>query len=105
MSSKAKNEMHLRPSFESLMDDDIRLSLKLATLTSNIKSKVFGVLDSFISFLKTYEEKKAHNMLSLMLDPRFKNLLLVSSYVGKEQIMSIVEQYDRSVVSHVGQVI
>jgi hypothetical protein len=27
MSSKAKDEMHLRPSFESLMDDDAKLSL------------------------------------------------------------------------------
>ncbi len=77
------------------MDDDIGLSLKLTTLASNIKSKVFGVLDSFLSFLRTYEEKKTHNMLFLMFDPRFKSLHLVSSYVGKEQRMFIVEQYDR----------
>jgi hypothetical protein len=56
VSSKARDEMNLRPSFESLMDDNIGLSQKLTTLTSNIKSKVFGVLDSFLSFLKTYEE-------------------------------------------------
>jgi hypothetical protein len=29
--------MHLKPSFESLMDDDIGLSLKLITFVSNIK--------------------------------------------------------------------
>jgi hypothetical protein len=38
MSFKAKGEMHLKPSFESLMDDDAKLSLELATIASNIKS-------------------------------------------------------------------
>ncbi len=38
MSFKAKDEMHLKPSFESLMDDDTKLSLELATIASNIKS-------------------------------------------------------------------
>jgi hypothetical protein len=57
MSFKAKDEMHLKPSFESLMDDDIGLSLKLTTFVSNIKPKVFGVLNSFLSFLMTYEKK------------------------------------------------
>jgi hypothetical protein len=28
---------------------------------------LFGVLDSFLSFLRTYKEKKTHNMLSLIL--------------------------------------
>ncbi len=37
VSFKAKDEMHLKPSFESLMDDDIGLSLKLITFVSNIK--------------------------------------------------------------------
>ncbi len=45
MSSKARDEMHLKPSFESFMNDDIGLYLELATFVSNIKSKVFGVLD------------------------------------------------------------
>ncbi len=52
---------------------------------------MFGVLDYFLSFLKTCEEKKRHNMLPLMYDPRFKNLCFVSSYVGKKQGMYIVE--------------
>ncbi len=95
MSSKARDEMHLKPSFESFMDDDIGLYLKLATFASNIKSKVFGVLNSFLSFLRTYEKKKTHNMLSLMFDHRFKTFRLISSYVGKKQKKSTLEQYDR----------
>jgi hypothetical protein len=30
-----------------------------------------------------------------MLDPKFKNLCLIFSYVNKEQRMYIVEQYDK----------
>jgi hypothetical protein len=53
------------------------------------------VLDSFLSFLKKYENKKAHNMISLMLDPSFKSLHIISSFVGREQGVALVEEYDR----------
>jgi hypothetical protein len=50
----------------------------------------------FFSFLlKKNEERKAHNMLSLMLDPRFKTLHLVSSLIGHEQGKAIIEEYDK----------
>jgi hypothetical protein len=55
------------------MDDDNRLSLKLTILASNIKLKLFGVLDSLFAFLRTYKEKKTNNMLSLILHLRFKS--------------------------------
>jgi hypothetical protein len=38
MSSKSRDEMHLRPSFETFIDDDTRQFLELVTLTFNIKS-------------------------------------------------------------------
>jgi hypothetical protein len=59
-----------------------------------IKKEVMKVLDSFLSFKKQNEERKAHNMLSLMLDFRFKSLRLVSSLIGCEQAKVIVEKYD-----------
>lgn len=34
--------------------------------------------------MTTFDSRKAHNMLALMLDLRFKGLSLVSSYVGRE---------------------
>ncbi len=34
-------------------------------------------------------------MLSLMLNPRFKSLRLVSSFIGHEQVVIIIEGYDR----------
>jgi hypothetical protein len=37
------------------------------------------------------KKKKTHDMFFLMLDPRFKCLRLVSSFIGHEQGISIVE--------------
>jgi hypothetical protein len=59
-----------------------------------IRKEVSIVLYSFLSLLRKYEKKKPHNMLSLMLDARFKNLHLVSSFIGSEQGVAIIEKYD-----------
>ncbi len=59
------------------------------------KKEVVGVLDSFVSFFKKYEENKSHDMFSLMLDARFKTLPLVSSLFGREQGKTISEEYDQ----------
>jgi hypothetical protein len=64
-------------------------------LASDIKKEVVQVLDFFLSFLKKNEERKAHNMLLLMLDPRFKTLHLVSSIIDCEQGKTIVEEYEK----------
>jgi hypothetical protein len=50
----------------------------------------------YFLFLK-YEERKAHNMLSWMLDLRFKTLHLVSSLISCEQGKVIVEEYDKKI--------
>jgi hypothetical protein len=44
---------------------------ELTLLASNIRKEVYVVW--ILSFFKRkYEERRAHNILSLMLDPRFK---------------------------------
>jgi hypothetical protein len=49
----------------------------------------------FFSFLlKKNEESKAHNVLPLMLDPRFKTFL-VSSLIRREQGKTIVQEHDK----------
>jgi hypothetical protein len=45
--------------------------------------------------LKFNKEKNTRDLLSLMLDPRFKNLHLVSSFVGRKEGVNIVDEYDR----------
>jgi myosin-crossreactive antigen len=77
------------------MEDDSIIFDELFLLASNIRREGINVLDSFLSFLKKYENKKAHNMISLMLDPKFKSLGIISSFVGKERGVVFVEEYDR----------
>ncbi len=84
MSSKAKEEVNVKLSFELIWMMTWEFLFELRGLASNIRLEVFGVLDSFLSFMRTYDEKKTCNMLVFMLDPRFKNFCLVFSYVGKQ---------------------
>jgi hypothetical protein len=77
------------------MDDDSIVSDEVSLLASNIRREVINVLDYFLSFLKVYDKRKVNNMISLMLDPRYKSLCIVSSFVGKEQGVAPIEEYDR----------
>jgi len=95
MSLKLNEENQVIPSFEALMDDDSVVNDELYLLVFNIRREVINVLDYFLSFLKVYDKRPAHNMISLMLDPRYKKLHIVSSFVKKEQGVVLVEEYDR----------
>jgi hypothetical protein len=75
------------------MEEDFGVALELICLAFNIRKVVCGVQDSFLSFLKKINERKAHNMLVIMLDPRFKSLFLVFFFVDHDQ-GAIVGQYD-----------
>jgi hypothetical protein len=95
MSLKLKEENKIIPSFESLMKIDSIVSNELFLLDFNIRREVINVLDSFLSFLMKYENWNSHNMISLMLDPRFKSLRIISSFVGRVQGVVLVKEYDR----------
>jgi hypothetical protein len=66
------------------MDDDSIGNDDLSLLASNIRKEVINVLDFFLSILKVYDKRKAHNMISLMLDPRYRSLCIIFSFVGRE---------------------
>jgi hypothetical protein len=100
MSLKLKEENEIVPSFEILMEDDLIIVDELVLLVFNIRKEVCGVLDSFLSFLMKYENKKTHNMIFVMLDPRFKSLQILSSFVGWGKGVSLVEKYDRKSLYH-----
>jgi hypothetical protein len=85
MSLKFREENQVLPSFESLMDDDSIVNNELSLLASNIKREVINVLDFCLSFLKVHDKRKAHNIIFLMLDPRYKNFHIIYSFVGREQ--------------------
>ncbi len=55
------------------MDDVASLNIELGTLAMNMKKEVCEVIGYFLSFLIEYDEKRAHILLSLMLDLKFKS--------------------------------
>ncbi len=82
MSLKLKEKSRISFNLEDLINDDFVVALELSLFASNIFKKIHGALNGFLSFFKKYEKNKAHNMLSLMLNPRFKSLRLVSYFIG-----------------------
>jgi hypothetical protein len=60
MNLKLKEENQVVVSFESLVDDDLIVIGELSLLASNIRREVINVLDSFLSFLRNYDSRKAH---------------------------------------------
>jgi hypothetical protein len=75
---RLKEENQIVFSFETLTDDDSIIVDELVLVAFNIRREVCDVLDSSLLFLIKYE----NSMISLMLDPRFKNFHIVSSFVG-----------------------
>ncbi len=92
---KLKEEFIISLNLEDLIDDDSIVAQELSLLASNIRRKICRILDGFLSFFKNCERNKAHNVLFLMLDLRFKNLRSISSFIDQEQVVSIVEEYDQ----------
>ncbi len=81
MSLKFRDEIETIISFDGLMEEDASVVLELTCLVSNIKKEFARVLNSFLFFLRKYEEKKTCNTLSLMLDLVLKSLSLVLSFI------------------------
>jgi hypothetical protein len=82
------------------MEEDYGVALELICLVFNIRKEVCGVLDSFLSFLKEIDERRTHNILALMLDPRFKSLCLMCFFIGHDKGIAIVEQCDTTLSSY-----
>jgi hypothetical protein len=53
------------------------------------------VIDSFLYFLLKYDERRIHNLLTLMLYFKFKSLRLFFSFIGHEHEVAIIKEYDR----------
>jgi len=78
------------------MEKNAIIAIELDLLTSNIKRNICNVLDAFFSFLSKFDERKAHDMFTLMLDLKYKNLkYFLLKFVGKELGVGVVEEYDK----------
>ncbi len=65
----------------SILKEDSNFAIELACLTSNIKNKVCGVL---AFFNKKIWRENDHNMVSLILNTKFKSFHFVSSFNNHE---------------------
>ena len=86
-----RGELEARVRAASIFDFDTKLLL----LSARMREQVVKVLSPFLSFISSYKLATAHNMLALMLDPRFKELALVGSYLGREVATQVAQEYDQ----------
>jgi hypothetical protein len=66
--------------------DDLEANLFDALLEEFMvcmKCQVLKVLQRFFSFLHGFDKKRAHNMLALMMDLKFKSMHMVGQKHGK----------------------
>jgi hypothetical protein len=95
MSIKLKEE-NSHVVLDTSMKNDLRMDIDwLGAFIMNMKKVVCGVIDFFLSVLTKYDERKIHNMLSLMLDLKFKSWNFSSSSIGCEQRVAIAKKYDK----------
>jgi hypothetical protein len=95
MSIKFKEEIN-HFVLDASMKNDLIMDIDwLGTFIVSMKKVVCGVIDSFLSILTKYDERKTHNMLPLMLNLKFKSLNFSSYFIGCEQRVAIAKKYDR----------
>jgi len=78
----------------NLVEEKINVFNELEELILGMKHQVLEVLLPFISFMHGFQKMKGHNMLVLMLDPRYKSMHLVIIYLGREVVGILMAYYD-----------
>jgi hypothetical protein len=71
---------------------------EIEILKAKMAKTAVDVMKPFLRFSLQFVADQAQNMLSLMLDPRFKGLELVIQYVGVVAAKQVVEDYDRKIL-------
>jgi hypothetical protein len=66
-------------------------------LNKNMWQEVVKVTRPFLQFLKVFDSCHVHNMLALMLDPRYKSLQVFENCVGCGNAIHIACEYDMKV--------
>ncbi len=91
---KGREEVTNSPALGNLINDDFGIAFELS-LCYQYQEEGLWCSRIIPFFFLQHEEKKSYNMLCLMLDPRFKSLHLVFSFICHEEGVSIVEEYNR----------
>jgi len=56
------------------------------------------VMSLFFFFTHTFEKRKGHNMLAITLDPKFKSMCLVTTYVACDNVIVLIAKYDNELL-------
>jgi len=56
------------------------------------------VIKPFLDFLRSFDALWAHNMMAIMLDPRFNALWIVESLVVHRNVIRLTSKYDDKIV-------
>jgi hypothetical protein len=67
-------------------------------LHNNMWLEVIKVIKPFLEFLKSFDAQYVHNMMAIMLDPRFKVSHIMEYLVGSGNLIRLVSKYDVKVV-------
>jgi len=86
-----KEKLELQVEVDAFEDMDMHPKVK--KLGANMREQVALVLRPFLDFMDCFKHSEAHNMVVLMLDPRFKDLSLMGNYVGHTFVIGIVAAY------------
>jgi hypothetical protein len=62
------------------------------------KKEVCFILIFFFLFLKMYDDKRAHNMLSLMLNLAYKTLRLTPHTLGESRVLQLLQSMTKSLL-------
>jgi hypothetical protein len=71
---------------------------KIEILYGRMDVKVINVLHPFLSFAKSFSRERIHNIVVLMLVPRFKGIDCIMDYIGRDQAAILMQQYDELIV-------
>ncbi len=67
---------------------------ELGALFTYMMAQIKIVLAPFLAFASIYIVAKVHNMLALMLNPRFKSLDILKTFVRMAKVIHMVVEYD-----------
>jgi hypothetical protein len=68
--------------------------MKIKILYGKTIAEIINVLHPFLGCGKTFSRDKVHNIIVWMLNPCFKGMDCIMDYIGKDQVTTLVQQYD-----------
>jgi hypothetical protein len=89
----SKERFELQVEIDAIEEMDMHMKMK-QLVCQHAKASNY-CFKAFLDFMFFFKPIKPHNMVALMLDPRFKDLSIVVDYVGHSFAIEIAIAYDK----------